>query len=149
MGWAGGCCVAFPRTCFQCIVRGSAWPSPPPTCPPPHSIPAGNTDAARLAYAAGIKRCIDSVALWVAAARLEERAGNLAKARALLEQARLKNPKNPGLWLAAVRTELRGGNQKAGEALMAKALQVGWEGGQWHTREPVVGVAMVMSVEAT
>lgn len=48
---------------------------------------AGNTDAARLAYAAGIKRCLDAVPLWVAAARLEEGSGNVAKARALLEQA--------------------------------------------------------------
>jgi pre-mRNA-processing factor 6 len=45
-----------------------------------------NTDAARLAYAAGIKRCLDSVPLWVSAARLEERSSNVAKARALLEQ---------------------------------------------------------------
>jgi pre-mRNA-processing factor 6 len=52
------------------------------TCPPA----AGNVDAARLAYAAGIKRCLDCVPLWVSAARLEERAGNVAKARALLEQ---------------------------------------------------------------
>lgn len=54
--------------------------------PFPHPAPAGNTDAARLAYAAGIKRCMDAIPLWVAAARLEERAGNVAKARALLEQ---------------------------------------------------------------
>ncbi len=47
----------------------------------------------------------------------------MAKARALLEQARLKNPKNALLWLAAVRTEMRAQNNKAGEALMAKALQ--------------------------
>lgn len=51
-------------------------------------VPAGNTDAARLAYAAGIKRCMDAIPLWVAAARLEEGAGNVAKARALLEQVR-------------------------------------------------------------
>ena len=58
-------------------------------CPPA----AGNTDAARLAYTGGIKRCLDSIPLWVAAARLEERAGNVAKARALLEQV------SPGCWL--------------------------------------------------
>jgi pre-mRNA-processing factor 6 len=55
----------------------------------PASLPlpaAGNTNAARLAYTGGIKRCMDSIPLWVAAARLEERAGNVAKARALLEQ---------------------------------------------------------------
>lgn len=35
------------------------------------------------------------------------RALRAAKARALLEQARLKNPKTDSLWLAAVRTEVR------------------------------------------
>ena len=52
----------------------------------PANTAAGNTDAARLAYGAGIKRCLDALPLWVAAARLEERGGNVAKARALLEQ---------------------------------------------------------------
>lgn len=51
-----------------------------------------------------------------------------AKGRALLEQARLKNPKSDQLWLAAVRMELRAGNTKAAEATMAKALQVGRRG---------------------
>ncbi len=69
-------------------------------------VPAGNIDAARLAYAAGIKRCMDAIPLWVAAARLEERAGNVAKARALLEQVRRSalpaqhaaaHPASPGL----------------------------------------------------
>ena len=43
-----------------------------------------------------------SLPLWLASAKLEENAGNVAKARALLEQARLKNPKQEQLWLAAV-----------------------------------------------
>ncbi len=34
-----------------------------------------------------------NVPLWLSAARLEEEAGNVPKARALLEQGRLKNPK--------------------------------------------------------
>ena len=72
--------------------------------------------------------CIDcalcSVPLWRSAARLEEQAGATAKARALLEQGRLKNLASPELWLAAVRTEQRAGLVKASEALMAKALQV-------------------------
>lgn len=46
-----------------------------------------------------------------------------ARARALLEQARLKNPGQPALWLAAARTEARAGNAKAAEAVLARALQ--------------------------
>ena len=65
-----------------------------------------------------------SVPLWRSSARLEERAGAVGKARAILEQARLKNPHQDELWLAAVRTEQRSGNAKAADALMAKALQV-------------------------
>lgn len=44
--------------------------------------------------------------------------------RALLEQARLRNPKHEELWLCAVRTEARSGSEKAAEALLAKAMQV-------------------------
>jgi pre-mRNA-processing factor 6 len=84
---------------------------------------------ARRAYAAGLARCPGSVPLWVSAARLEERAAAAAassdgggpgssgsgsssgagssRARALLEQARLRNPASDALWLAAVRTEAR------------------------------------------
>ena len=76
------------------------------------------------AYNNGIRRCMGSVPLWRSAARLEEKAGAVGKARAVLEQARLKNPKQDELWLAAVRTEQRSNNPKAAEALMAKALQV-------------------------
>ena len=67
---------------------------------------------------------MSSVPLWRSAARLEEKAGAVGKARAVLEQARLKNPKQDELWLAAVRTEQRSSNPKAADALMAKALQV-------------------------
>ena len=49
----------------------------------------------------------------------------MGRARALLEQARLKNPKAEEAWLAGIRTEQRAGNTKAAEAVMAKALQVG------------------------
>ena len=71
-----------------------------------------------------IWRLACSVPLWRSAARLEEQAGNTAKARALLEQGRLKNVGTPELWLAAVRTEQRAGLHKAADSLMAKALQV-------------------------
>jgi pre-mRNA-processing factor 6 len=43
---------------------------------------------------------------------LEERADNIGRARAMLEQARLKNPGSDALWLAAICTEQRGGNTK-------------------------------------
>ena len=82
------------------------------------------TEGARAAYKAGCVRCMASVPLWRARARLEENAGALGRARALLEQGRLKNPGNDELWLAAIRTEQRAGNSKAAEALIAKALQV-------------------------
>ena len=59
-----------------------------------------------------------------AAARLEEKAGNVSKARATLEQARHRNSGSEELWLAAVRTELRAGLPQAAESLMARALQV-------------------------
>lgn len=71
--------LPVPRECSRCQTTLAC------PCTPAHL--AGNTDAARLAYAAGIKRCLDAVPLWVAAARLEEGTGNVAKARALLEQA--------------------------------------------------------------
>ena len=76
------------------------------------------------AYQDGIRRCMGSIALWRSSARLGERAGAVGKARAMLEQARLKNPHQDELWLAAVRTEQRAANTKAADALMAKALQV-------------------------
>eukprot|EP00798_Chlamydomonas_sp_ICE-L_P028065 gene28065-31168_t len=49
--------------------------------------------------------------------------GNLPRARALLEQAQLKNPQNGELWLAAIRTECMAGNTKASDSMLAKALQ--------------------------
>ncbi|GLC38459.1 hypothetical protein PLESTB_001727900 [Pleodorina starrii] len=84
----------------------------------------GNTDGARVAYRNGLARCTASIPLWRSAARLEEEAGgNVGRARALLDQARLKNPKTEALWLAAIRTEQRAGNEKAADSTLAKALQ--------------------------
>lgn len=56
----------------------------------------GRTDAARAVYATGLKRCADCVALWRSAARLEEKAGNTGRARALLEQVTVQ-----AIWCAA------------------------------------------------
>ena len=79
-----------------------------------------------------------SVPLWRSSAYLEEKAGAVGKARAVLEQARLKNPKQDQLWLAAVRTELRSGNTKAADALMAKALQVSQHSSKRSACAPVL-----------
>ena len=46
-----------------------------------------------------LKKCARSVPLCLLAARLEEKIGNLTKARAMLEKARLMNPQCPELWL--------------------------------------------------
>lgn len=62
--------------------------------------------------------------LWLGASRLEERQRLVARARALLDQARLKLPSNDALWLAKVRLEARANQPKAAEAALAKGLQV-------------------------
>jgi len=97
-------------------------------------------DKARKIYQEGIEKCSDNVTLWILASRLEERAytflvddssaatdssskQGVAKARSLLELARLKHPKNDFLWLEATRLERRSGNSKLAESLMARALQ--------------------------
>ena len=49
---------------------------------------AGSPDAARAAFQAGLKRCMGSAPLWRSVARLEEGAGAVGKARALLDQVR-------------------------------------------------------------
>ncbi|KAJ3403770.1 hypothetical protein HDU80_003760 [Chytriomyces hyalinus] len=64
-----------------------------------------------------------AVTLWLMASRLEERAGQLTKSRALLEKARLLNPKQPELWCEAIRVESRASNQAIADALISKALQ--------------------------
>ncbi len=82
----------------------------------------GHLDTAREVYQRGLKNCPNSVPLWVCMSNLEEKS-SAAKARSLLEKARLMNPKNPELWLAAVRVEMRAGNPKVAQTMMAKALQ--------------------------
>lgn len=72
-----------------------------------------------------IRKCPTSVPLWRLLAQLEQRKGQVTKARSVLEKARLRNPKNAELWLEAVRNELKGGGVRDNMAntLMAKALQ--------------------------
>ena len=64
-------------------------------------------EAARDAYAKGCRRCPTAAPLWIAAAKLETTLGNAARARAILEQARLRNPTDESLWLASTRAERR------------------------------------------
>ncbi|KAB0404229.1 hypothetical protein E2I00_016797 [Balaenoptera physalus] len=70
-----------------------------------------------------LKKCPHSTPLWLLLSRLEEKVGQLTRARAILEKSRLKNPKNPGLWLESVRLEYRAGLKNIASTLMAKALQ--------------------------
>jgi pre-mRNA-processing factor 6 len=79
-------------------------------------------EVAREVYQKGIKNCPNSVAVWMCQAALEEKTSP-AKARSLLEKARLMNPKSPELWLAAVRVERRANNLKTAQQLLAKGLQ--------------------------
>jgi pre-mRNA-processing factor 6 len=82
-------------------------------------------ERAREAYTTGLRACPHSVPLWLLAARLEERApgGGVAKARTVLEAARLRNPRSPPLFLEAVRLERRAGQARLAENLLARALQ--------------------------
>jgi pre-mRNA-processing factor 6 len=88
---------------------------------------------AREAYAKGVKACPKSVPLWILSARLEEEAGVTIKARALLERARLLNPKKQipnskdfdtsdveQLWAEAIRLEDRHGGPTQAKGVLAR-----------------------------
>ena len=62
-------------------------------------------DASRDAYDRGVKLCPAAASLWIERAEVELEAGRVGKARAGLEQARLRNPKDPRIWLASSRFE--------------------------------------------
>lgn len=78
---------------------------------------------AREAYATGVKACPQSVPLWLLYSRLEEKLGQLPKARSVLDRARLAVPKNAVLWCESVRIERRAGGSKQAETLMERALR--------------------------
>ncbi|GHP09279.1 hypothetical protein PPROV_000801600 [Pycnococcus provasolii] len=83
-------------------------------------------ERARAALQQGVKQCPHSIPLWLASADLEFDMGFPAKGRALLEQARLKNPKEDRIWYLHVQRERKlstGGDVHAAEKLMAQALQ--------------------------
>ena len=77
-------------------------------------------DAAREAYLEGIKRCPTSIPLWLLLVQLEIDNGQLIKARANLEKARLRNPMTPELWLASVRLEVTAGNVQQAKVMLAR-----------------------------
>src|SRR5689334_14321864 len=54
----------------------------------------GDIQTARDAYTKGTRSCPKSIPLWILSSRLEEKAGVTIKARAILERARMQNPKN-------------------------------------------------------
>jgi len=67
--------------------------------------------------------CPTCVDLFIIAAKYEESKKFTAKARSILEVARLKNGESEVLWLESVRLERRIENEKGATMLMAKALQ--------------------------
>ena len=77
-------------------------------------------EPAREAYLEGIKRCPTSIPLWLLLIQLEIDNGQLIKARANLEKARLRNPMTPELWLASVRLEMSAGNAHQAKVMLAR-----------------------------
>ncbi|KAJ4306084.1 U4/U6 x U5 tri-snRNP complex subunit Prp1 [Collariella sp. IMI 366227] len=72
---------------------------------------------AREAYSTGVRAVPSSVPLWLLYSRLEERSGNVVKARSVLDRAR------QALWTELIRVERRAGNLNQAKTLMATALQ--------------------------
>lgn len=80
-------------------------------------------EQAKETYHAALRHNPDSATLWLLSARLEERLYGAAKARTVLETARLRIPKYPELYLESIRLERRSGQEKLAENLMSRALQ--------------------------
>jgi pre-mRNA-processing factor 6 len=77
---------------------------------------------ARASYAAGMKACPKEPTLWILASRLEEKAGKAIKSRALLEKARIVNPKNEDLWSEAVAVEERNSGVQQAKVILARGV---------------------------
>lgn len=107
----------FPKFAKLYMIQGQIHQS---QTPPDHA-------AARASYAAGLKACPKSIPLWILASRLEEADGKSIRARALMEKARLVNPKEEDLWAESVKVEERSAPGSAGlaqaKAMLARALQ--------------------------
>ena len=80
-------------------------------------------DAAREAFNTGLKKCPNSISLWILTASIESEHKQYTKARSILEKARLKNPQNPVLWLESIRLEIRADMKSIAMTLLAKAMQ--------------------------
>lgn len=74
------------------LVPWLSWPKGLP------SVSLGTSRAPSACPCLQLKKCPHSTPLWLLLSRLEEKVGQLTRARAILEKSRLKNPKNPGLW---------------------------------------------------
>ncbi|KAN0062216.1 U4/U6 x U5 tri-snRNP complex subunit Prp1 [Thecaphora frezii] len=79
--------------------------------------------AAREAYSRGVKACPHSIPLWLLSSRLEEQAGLAIRARALLEKARLVNPKTDVLWHESVEVEERANSTLQAKTMLSRGLQ--------------------------
>ncbi|KAI3483330.1 hypothetical protein L1887_53821 [Cichorium endivia] len=77
---------------------------------------------AREYYARGVRNCPTSIPLWILASRLEEEAGLVIRARALLEKARMHAP-SPTIWSESIAVEHRAGSTSQARTLLSRALQ--------------------------
>ncbi|KAI9725386.1 MAG: hypothetical protein M1828_003236 [Chrysothrix sp. TS-e1954] len=108
-----------------------------------HDLVPPQLPQAREAYATGMRQCPSSTTLWILAARLEQQAGLVVKARSILDRARLSVPKDAQLYLESVEVERRAGNMVAARNMMSRALQevppassaALWSERLWHLDE--------------
>ncbi|SPO44681.1 probable pre-mRNA splicing factor prp1 [Moesziomyces antarcticus] len=77
---------------------------------------------AREYYARGVRNCPSSIPLWILASRLEEEAGLVIRARALLEKARMHAPSS-AIWSESIAVEHRAGSPTQARTLLSRALQ--------------------------
>lgn len=90
------------------------------------SVPSDKGDnirSAREALSTGFRRCPHAIALWVAASRLEERAGLSIRARAILEKGRMANAKSDVLWDESAYVEERADALPQAKMLLSRGLQ--------------------------
>lgn len=82
-----------------------------------------NIKAARDAYSKGCRACPHAIPLWIAASRLEESVEMTIRGRAILEKARLINPKNEQLWNESALLEERSESFQQAKTMIARGLQ--------------------------
>ncbi len=73
-----------------------------------------NLSESKAVWEAGTKACPNSIPLWILLSRVERQLAGEIKARAVLEKAKLLNPKNETLWLESIKTD---------KILISKALK--------------------------